>query len=475
LRHGLRIDIIMASDLDYYRILRLHGFVHRTLPSAVDILKFQCQELEKKGCLCQSKSTWSFLVVIQGFTASVPRSLTLTSVTITVTNSDTVNDVINMSLSKLGITGVPHDSALHAHSGGTASSTQKAQKNGSHTSVVHLLTIFLHTGHEHPYGIKMSHFQLLCSCSGDRGLPPEAGVPRDSSLVYCEAQALSQDPSQESVGKGSGQKTVKRSSVKNWAFWQSSSTREDNQCPAPPPTKPKQLFGVSLEDVPPEEGSSERASVLIQIYPQHILSFINQKGPLTEGIFRKSASIKSCRALKEKLNSGDKVNLHDESILMVASILKDFLQNIQGSVFSASLYDKWLGVTDQGNEEEKITATQSCQKQCSSLVIPLWSVTQHSSSNQMTAYNLSISFVQFLTENCLKIFGEDIISLLEESSMSCDNSAITDYSEKAAVTTKQPLESKPVRVIVIYKKAQLQDDAKAPSSMGPPSYLSTIF
>ena len=53
-----------------------------------------------------------------------------------------------------------------------------------------------------------------------------------------------------------------------------------------------------------------------------MLSFINQKGPFTEGIFRKSASIKSCRALKEKLNSGNKVNLDDESIRVVASVLK---------------------------------------------------------------------------------------------------------------------------------------------------------
>ncbi|KAJ8780430.1 hypothetical protein J1605_011694 [Eschrichtius robustus] len=214
LRHGLRIDIIMASDLDYYRILRLHGFVHRTLPSAVDILKFQCQELEKKGCLCQSKSTWSFLVVIQGFTAS----------------------------------------------GGTAFSTQKAQKNGSHTSVVHLLT--------------------------------------------------------------------------------------------------------------------------------------------------------------------------------EACLLKQESQDIQARF----------------------------------IVKP-----KHSARIQARNQWGKISFVQFLTENCLKIFGEDITSLFEESSVSCDTSDITDNSEKAAVTTKQPLESKPVRVIVIYKKAQLQDDAKAPSSMGPPSYLSTIF
>ena len=53
-----------------------------------------------------------------------------------------------------------------------------------------------------------------------------------------------------------------------------------------------------------------------------MLSFINQKGPFTEGIFRKSASIKSCRILKEKLNSGNRVNFDDESILVVASVLK---------------------------------------------------------------------------------------------------------------------------------------------------------
>lgn len=53
-----------------------------------------------------------------------------------------------------------------------------------------------------------------------------------------------------------------------------------------------------------------------------MLSYINKKGLFTEGIFRKSGNIQSRRALKEKLNSGDKVNLDDESILVVASTLK---------------------------------------------------------------------------------------------------------------------------------------------------------
>ena len=53
-----------------------------------------------------------------------------------------------------------------------------------------------------------------------------------------------------------------------------------------------------------------------------MLSFINQKGPLTEGIFSKSADIQSCYVLKEKLNSGVKVNPYNESVHVVASVLK---------------------------------------------------------------------------------------------------------------------------------------------------------
>ena len=55
---------------------------------------------------------------------------------------------------------------------------------------------------------------------------------------------------------------------------------------------------------------------------QDMHSFINQKGPLTEGIFRKSAHINSYGIIKEKLNSGDRVNFDSESVLVVASVLK---------------------------------------------------------------------------------------------------------------------------------------------------------
>ncbi|KAG5207409.1 hypothetical protein JEQ12_017173 [Ovis aries] len=259
------------------------------------------------------------------------------------------------------------------------------------------------------------------------------------------------EPRKETYYKN--KKTVSKSSVKNWAFWCRSRTREDNQHPPLPPRKQKQLFGVALEEVC--DNDTLPTPIL------EMLSFINQKGPFTEGIFREPASIKSCIALKKKLNAGHNVNLDDESVLVVSSVLKDFLQNIQGSVFSAHLYDKWLDVIDQGNEEEKITATQRLVDQLPRANVVflrylfgvLHNIEQHSSSNQMTPYDLSVcltpsilcllnsgssafenftkkvSLIKFLIENCLKIFGEDITSLFGENSVSCDNSDITDNSE----------------------------------------------
>ncbi|XP_043726678.1 uncharacterized protein LOC122673217 [Cervus elaphus] len=298
--------------------------------------------------------------------------------------------------------------------------------------------------------------------------------------------------------KVADKKTVSKSSVKTWAFWCSSRTREDNQHPPLPPTKPKQLFGAPLEDVC--DNDSLPTPIL------NMLSYINKKGLFTEGIFRKSGKIQSCRALKKKLNSGDKVNMDDESILVVASTLKDFLRNIPGSIFSATLYDKWLDVIDQGNEEEKITATQRLLDQLPRANVVflrylfgvLHNIEQHSSSNQMTAYNLSvcitpsilgllnsgstafenftkkISFIQFLIENCLKIFGEDITSLFGPKSVSCDNSDITDVTDNSEkVADKKTVSKSSVKTWAFWCSSRTREDNQHPPL--PPTKPKQLF
>lgn len=57
-------------------------------------------------------------------------------------------------------------------------------------------------------------------------------------------------------------------------------------------------------------------------YLQDMFLFIEQKGPHTEGIFKKCGNGKSCRSLKDKLNSGHQVDWENECALVVATTLK---------------------------------------------------------------------------------------------------------------------------------------------------------
>ncbi|XP_066895004.1 rho GTPase-activating protein 20 isoform X5 [Kogia breviceps] len=357
------------------------------------------------------------------------------SKTITVTNSDTANEVINMSLPMLGITGSEREYQLWVNSG----------KEEAPYPLI---------GHEYPYGIKMSHLRdtaLLTQGSKDSPTPSNFQEPFLMEQLPREMQCqFILKPSRLAVAQqlsDSGQKTFKRRrSIINWAFWRGSSTHLDNLPTSPTSPVPGQLFGVSLPNIC--ENDNLPKAVLDMLF------FLNQKGPLTKGIFRQSANVKSCRELKEKLNSGAEVQLDCESVFVIASVLKDFLRNIPGSTFSSDLYDHWVCVMDQGNDEEKINAVQRLLDQLprANVVLlrylfgVLYNIEQHSSSNQMTAFNLAVCIapsilwpptssspeleneftkkvsllIQFLIENCCRIFGEEITSLLGEVSVRCD-------------------------------------------------------
>ncbi|XP_021526790.2 rho GTPase-activating protein 20 isoform X1 [Aotus nancymaae] len=477
------------------------------------------------------------------------------SKTITVMNSDTANEVINMALPMLGITGSERDYQLWVNSG----------KEEAPYPLI---------GHEYPYGIKMSHLRdtaLLTPGSKDSTTPFNLQEPFLMEQLPREMQCqFILKPSRLAAAQqlsDSGHKTFKRRrSIINWAFWRGSSTHLDNLPTSPTSPMPGELFGISLPNIC--ENDNLPKPVLDMLF------FLNQKGPLTKGIFRQSANVKSCRELKEKLNSGVEVHLDCESIFVIASVLKDFLRNIPGSIFSSDLYDHWVSVMDQGNDEEKINAVQRLLDQLprANVVLlrylfgVLHNIEQHSSSNQMTAFNLAVCvapsilwpptssspeleneftkkvslLIQFLIENCCRIFGEEITSLFGEVSVRCDTRenasdiscfqlndssydslenelnedvdapcsdlvkklnqgsrsmdsvlTLSDYdldqpeveglltlsdfdlahSRDEDVQMKQPLEAKPVDILV-YTKIPLRDHARAPSTCIP-SYLST--
>ncbi|XP_053241779.1 rho GTPase-activating protein 20 isoform X2 [Podarcis raffonei] len=290
------------------------------------------------------------------------------SKTLTINNTDTASDIVLMALQQLGINGSEKEYQLWVNSG---------REDAPYPLI----------GHEYPFGIKMSHI---------RDTLPQTQESKDCvcPLEVQEAILIEQLPRERQcqfvikprrLATGHelnecSQKPLKRKrSTINWAFWRGAET------PPSPTSAQGKLFGHPLPDKLPKP-----------IFD--MLSFLNQEGPFTEGIFRRSASAKSCRELKEKLDSGAEVNLLSESILVIASVLKDFLRNIPGSVFSSQLCDQWVSLMDEGNDEEKIKSTHRLMEQLPGANVMLLrylfgvlhSIERQSEDNKMTAFNLAV-------------------------------------------------------------------------------------
>nr|XP_028582092.1 rho GTPase-activating protein 20 isoform X3 [Podarcis muralis] len=290
------------------------------------------------------------------------------SKTLTINNTDTASDIVLMALQQLGINGSEKEYQLWVNSG---------REDAPYPLI----------GHEYPFGIKMSHI---------RDTLPQTQESKDCvcPLEVQEAILIEQLPRERQcqfvikprrLATGHelnecSQKPLKRKrSTINWAFWRGA------EAPPSPTSAQGKLFGHPLPDKLPKP-----------IFD--MLSFLNQEGPFTEGIFRRSASAKSCRELKEKLDSGAEVNLLSESILVIASVLKDFLRNIPGSVFSSQLCDQWVSLMDEGNDEEKIKSTHRLMEQLPGANVMLLrylfgvlhSIERQSEDNKMTAFNLAV-------------------------------------------------------------------------------------
>lgn len=355
------------------------------------------------------------------------------SKTLTVTNQDTVTDVIKVALQQFGVEGSETDYQLWVTSG----------KDDAPYPLI---------GHEYPYGIKMSHIRdALAQIQGAKDsinvegpfvmeqLPREMQcqfILKPSRLAVCQQLA---DPSQKPFKR--------KRSIINWTFWRGSNSQLDNIPLSPTSSTPGKLFGLSLPAICENDNLPKAV--------MDMLSVLCQDGPFTRGIFRRSANAKSCKEMKERLNSGFDVDFACESIFVTASVFKDFLRNIPGSVFSSKLCDKWVSVLDQGSQVEKIKAVKKLLEKLQHVNITLLRylfgvlhcIEQRCENNQMTAFNLAVCIspsllwlpnpsspeaegeftrkvsvlVQFLIENYCLVFGDDISLLYANLSAKDDN------------------------------------------------------
>uniref|UniRef100_A0A8C3QHF6 Rho GTPase-activating protein 20 n=1 Tax=Cyanoderma ruficeps TaxID=181631 RepID=A0A8C3QHF6_9PASS len=363
------------------------------------------------------------------------------SKTLSVTNVDTANDVILMALQQLGINGSEKDYKLWVISG---------REHAPYPLI----------GHEYPFGIKMSHIRDAmphgskhCAC------PRQLQGPFLTEQLPQELQCqFVLKPSQVAVCQqlnDLSQKSFKRKrSIINWAFWRGPGTHLDNAPLSSTSAAPGKLFGLLLTTICEDDNLPKPLL--------DMLSLLYQEGPSTKGIFRRSGSAKTFKELKEKLDSGTEVDLARESIFVTASLFKDFLRNIPGSILSSQLCDKWVSVLDQGNNEEKIKSIQRLIELLprANVVLlryifgVLHGIEMRSEENQMNAFNLAVciapsllwppvsstpdiesefikkisSLVQFLIENCCRIFGDEITSLFGEILMTCKRENSSDVA-----------------------------------------------
>nr|XP_009686653.1 PREDICTED: T-cell activation Rho GTPase-activating protein [Struthio camelus australis] len=122
----------------------------------------------------------------------------------------------------------------------------------------------------------------------------------------------------------------------------------EGDCPAQPHSGLETpLFGQPLTTLCGEEGTLPQPG-------QDLLAILYREGPATEGIFRKAASEKARRELREELNKGGAVDLQSQPVHLLAVIFKDFLRNIPSRLLSAALFESWMLALEKPSRQEKI-------------------------------------------------------------------------------------------------------------------------
>ncbi|XP_068792501.1 T-cell activation Rho GTPase-activating protein-like, partial [Struthio camelus] len=151
------------------------------------------------------------------------------------------------------------------------------------------------------------------------------------------------------------------------------------------------LFGQPLAVTCAEDGSLAQPV-------QDLLAILYQKGPGTEGIFRKAANEKARKELKEVLNQGESADLHSKPVHLLAAVLKDFLRSIPSSLLSDKLYDEWMLALEEPRQQDKIDKLQEVAGKLpranrlllQRLLAVLHHVSENVESSRMNASNLAI-------------------------------------------------------------------------------------
>ncbi|XP_034296229.1 rho GTPase-activating protein 8 [Pantherophis guttatus] len=111
--------------------------------------------------------------------------------------------------------------------------------------------------------------------------------------------------------------------------------------PPPRPPLPTQQFGVSLQYL-----SAKNKGELIPPVMNQTVAYLKKRGLKTEGLFRRSAGIKSIQEIQKLYNQGKTVDFDDYGDIHIPGvILKAFLRELPEPLLTFPMYDQIIQIT----------------------------------------------------------------------------------------------------------------------------------
>ncbi|CAF0734403.1 unnamed protein product [Didymodactylos carnosus] len=311
-------------------------------------------------------------------------------------------------------------------------------------------------GHEYPYAIKMKHLKST-SFEDDYSSHGSNNNLISSNEKSLTSSSVVTTTSQNNILAAHDFELRKRDmtdgQTKKHRFFPKRKTHPKELYPkqqfvddyvsssASTPTIKHSLFGQPLEQLV-LSNNNELPNIIM-----HLLELLYNKGPDTTGIFRKVANSRSVKECIDKIERNVPIDDNELHPILAAGLFKHFLRTLPQPVFNSDQYDNWkkcLRLTQQ----EKIPYAKkwilSSMPNANYILLKgfisvLQRIAHFSDTNGMTPFNLGLcvsnslfktesttitrgkqeadvmsSIVEFLIHNCVILFGNDILTCIQD-------------------------------------------------------------
>ncbi|KAK7142007.1 hypothetical protein R3I94_011641 [Phoxinus phoxinus] len=223
------------------------------------------------------------------------------------------------------------------------------------------------------------------------------------------------------------------------------------------------LFGRDLSDICQKDGCPPKPIM-------DILTLLLRKGLYTEGVFRKAGNARALKEIKAQLNDGIEVDLKEQSVFLLADLIKDFLRHLPGRLLMVEKAKSWMTAMEKEDDVQKCaeikmvieTLPGANIQLLKHFIVLLYLISEKAESNKMVPLNLATcvspnllqtdndnvkkmeevtNLTEFLIKNCNQIFGEDAQMLFgdsDEEELSDNQDSYSSHHHDSAYDSNDP-------------------------------------